>query len=385
MNLKERALQFVVWSFAVLIFVLVLWVLPKITLEGFFAAILLGLLSFICSYVLVPIAKIIAKSLNLLDFPDGKIKLHSAATPYLGGLAVYFGWLIPLIITITLVCYAFDTKVIFLLIGCTLLLVVGLIDDVLVLKPSQKFFGQCIAVLFFLYGGFYLHIFVGSYLGIILSGLWILTIINAFNLIDVMDGLASSIAIFSALGFMAIAFYLGQWDILYILGCLVGSLTGFLIFNYPPASIYLGDAGSLFIGGVLGAFPLKLNFAVKSQAGYLAPIIILAIPLLELTSLIIIRAYKKIPFYKGSQDHFSIYLQQHGWSKTTILSYVKIMMIILIAVAFGLVAGMLKLYTTVFLAAIFLFIWFVFLIRGSFLIRKNWQTCLVAFSAFFKK
>jgi UDP-GlcNAc:undecaprenyl-phosphate GlcNAc-1-phosphate transferase len=326
----------------------------------------LCLFSFICSYLLVPVAKFMARYLHVLDIPDGKIKLHTIAIPYLGGVAVYLGWLIPLSLIALFMQRSLSYAAVFLLIGCTLLLLLGLIDDVFVLKPSQKFGGQCLVALFFLYGGFYLQGIGCTCLSIALSGLWILTIINAFNLIDVMDGLSSTIAIFSALGFLLIAVYLQDWFAIPILASLIGALCGFLIFNFPPASIYLGDAGSLFIGGLLGALPLKLNFAQCTVLGYLAPIIILALPLLELTSLIVIRAYKKIPFYNGSPDHFSIYLQQHGWSKNLVLSYVRIMMFILIVVSFGAVSGFVKLYQIIFSALIFLLFWFVFLLRGSF-------------------
>ena len=181
-----------------------------------------------------------------------------------------------------------------------------------------------------------------------------------------MDGLATSVALWATCGFMLIALYLYQLEIAGILGCCAGSLAGFLIYNWPPASIYLGDAGSLFIGGLLGVLPLKLNLGQCTHLGYLTPVIVLAIPLLELVSLIIIRRYKKIPFYQGSPDHFSIYLQKHGWTKKNILFYVWIMMIILIMTALGIVAGLLNLYQIILLALIFLFIWFVFLIRGCF-------------------
>ena len=317
--------------------------------------------AFILSAVLVPLAKIVAKKFNILDVPDGKIKKHAVATPYLGGVAVYLGFLVPVLFILP-----YNLANILLLCGATLVLVVGLIDDIWVFKPGQKFIGQSVAVLFFLSGGFYLHIGCCPWLGILISALWILTVINAFNLIDVMDGLATSTACSVACGFALIALYLHQYSIAAIFLCLAGSLAGFLLYNWPQASIYLGDAGSLFIGGLLGTLPLSLNLGVNCHYGYLAPAILLAIPLLELVSLIVIRMYKKIPFYQGSPDHFSIYLQKHGWFKKNILFYVFIMMFMLIAAAYGLVAGILNIHQIVFLALIFLFIWFTFLIWGWF-------------------
>ena len=92
------------------------------------------------------------------------------------------------------------------------------------------------------------------------------------------------------------------------------------MYNWPQASIYLGDTGSLFIGGLLGTLPLSLNLGVNCHYGYLAPAILLAIPLLELVSLIVIRMYKKIPFYQGRPDHFSIYFQKNYSYETKLLN-----------------------------------------------------------------
>ena len=329
--------------------------------------VIVGFLSaFILSTIFVPIAKVIALRFNILDIPDGKVKKHAVATPYLGGIAVYFATLITSFFIVP-----YDSSIFLLLCGTTILLIVGLIDDLVVMRPSQKFIGQSIAVLIFLYGGFYLHIFACSFFAMALSALWILTIINAFNLIDVMDGLATSVACSATCGFIIVALYLQQPVIAGIFACFAGALIGFLLYNWPHASIYLGDTGSLFIGGLLGALPLSLNFGALGHWGYLAPLILLAIPLLELTSLIVIRTSKKIPFYQGSPDHFSMYLQRHGWSKKNILFYVWIMSIILIGTTSGFVAGLFHPYQIIFFGLIFLFIWFVFLVRGCFLCSKN--------------
>jgi UDP-GlcNAc:undecaprenyl-phosphate GlcNAc-1-phosphate transferase len=334
----------------------------------FFAA----LLSFVLTLVFVPCAKTLAQWLNILDVPDGKIKLHHKAIPYLGGFAVYLSFMITLIILFPYCKQLFLGSVNFYFwLGCFLLVVVGLIDDILVLSPAQKFWGQCFACFLFLYSGCYVYIAYAPYIGFVISGLWILTIINAFNLIDVMDGLSSTIAFFSGLGFMLLALYLGQIGIAYIFASFAGSLIGFLFYNYPPASIYMGDAGSLFLGGILGALPLKLHLAEHSLTSYLTLIIILAIPLLELMSLIIIRSYKKIPFYKGSPDHFSLYLQQHGWSKPLILFYISCMMIACISSVYGFVTGFLSLYQIIILAIIFLIVWFIFIIYGSLFFKRS--------------
>lgn len=315
--------------------------------------------SFLTTTYLVPIFITLAERLRLLDAPDGRIKKQANPVPYLGGLAVYCGFLCGLALTIPL-----QSNLALMLVGATLLLFIGLIDDLLVMKPYQKFFGQCLAALCFLKGGFYLkEHFFSTFWHLPISFLWIVSIINAFNLIDVMDGLASSVAIMAAIAFFAIAYLFGQPQEMILLAALIGSLMGFFWFNRPDARIYLGDAGALFIGGVLATVPFLLNWGTHTPFGFFAPIIILAIPILELVTLIVVRTYKGIPFYRGSRDHFSCYLQDKGWGKSKVLVYVFGMSILLGTSAFLLVGNTIQIGQMPFLAAPFLGIWGVVLLK----------------------
>lgn len=316
--------------------------------------------SFLVTAYLVPIFITLAKRLRFLDEPDGKIKQHANPTPYLGGLAVYCGFLCGLALTIP-----FENHITLLLVGSTLLLFIGLIDDLLVMKPYQKFFGQCLAALCFLKGGFYLkEHFFHTFWHLPLSFLWILSVINAFNLIDVMDGLASSVAIMVAVAFFVAAYLFGQPQEMILLAALIGALVAFLWFNKPNARIYLGDAGALFIGGFLATVPFLLNWGTYTGYGYLAPIIILAIPLLELVTLIVVRTYKRIPFYNGSRDHFSCYLQDNGWSKKQILGYVFCMSCVLSISALLFATNAIEATEIPCLAAPFLGIWTLMLFKS---------------------
>jgi len=316
--------------------------------------------SFLVTAYLVPIFISLAKRLHFLDEPDGKIKKQANPTPYLGGLAVYCGFMCGLALTIPL-----QNHLALLLVGSTLLLFIGLIDDVLVMTPYQKFFGQCLATLCFLKGGFFLkEHFFSTFWHLPISFLWIVSIINAFNLIDVMDGLASSVAIMAASAFFVIAYLFGQPQEMILLAALIGALVGFLWFNRPDAQIYLGDAGALFIGGILATVPFLLNWGTYTPYGYLAPIIILAIPLLELVTLIVVRSYKGIPFYNGSRDHFSCYLQDKGWGKRKVLGYVFCMSSILGVTAFFFVENAIQIAQIPLLAAPFLGVWGLMLFKA---------------------
>lgn len=314
-------------------------------------------ISFLVTFYFVPLCIRIAQRLQFIDEPDGDIKKHAHATPYLGGVAIYLGYLTAFCLTIP---FANDMLLFFA--GSTLLLFVGLIDDLLVLRPAQKFFGQILATLCFLKAGIYLKgQFFTNFWNIPISALWILVVINAFNLVDVMDGLSTLLAIGATCSFLVLAVFFNMPNVIILLSCLIGPLVAFLWYNKPTAKIYMGDAGSLFIGGYLASIPFFFNWGIYTSAGYLAPIIILAVPLLEVSALILIRTYKKIPFYKGSPDHFSIYLQQNGWSKRSILLYVALLSIVLGLVSFLFTIGVLSWTRVCLSAALFITIWVAFL------------------------
>ena len=277
--------------------------------------------SLLVSFFTIPFCISVAFARGILDNPTS-LKNHAKPTPYFGGLAVFTSFIIGLALF-----FPVTAQFNFLLIGSTLLLLVGLADDLLPLKPAHKFFGQIIAAFCFLKGGFYFkEQFLWSpaneyitYLFIAASFVWILSMTNAINLIDIMDGLASIVSLGALASFFCCAVLFDNYDIALLIAIMAGAITGFLYFNKPPARVYLGDAGSLFIGGILAILPFTITWGTYTSYGFLTPGIILAIPLIELVTLIVVRTYKKIPFYLGSHDHFIHYLQRAGWSKRSIL------------------------------------------------------------------
>ena len=291
------------------------------------SAISIFLLSYGITTIVVPYMISIAGRYNIVDNPDGKLKTHKSPTPYLGGIAVYLGFMSGLALFFPVL-----NQMCFALIGSTLLLFVGLVDDLIVLTPRQKWYGQVLATCCFVRGGFYLkEIFLSAYMPTfapyvwaVLSALWILTIINAFNLLDVMDGLATTTALCVASSLCVIAYTLQASASAQMLLALCGALVAFLRWNRPAAHIYLGDAGSLFVGGVLAIAPFTIPWGHYYYLGFLTPIIIFFIPLIEVFSLIIIRTLRGIPWYCGSPDHFCMYLKKNGWNNLSILKFVFI-------------------------------------------------------------
>ena len=330
--------------------------------------------SFFLGAVLVPVMIRVAKKFRLFDVPDGKIKVHKAPVPYLGGVAVYVAFLVTLMIVFPF-DIIFDGRLVWFLGGTTLLFLIGLVDDLHAFSPLQKLMGQIVAVLCFLKGGFALKSrFFSDAINIFASGFWMLSVINAFNLVDVMDGLAVMLASVSVGGFFVIALVLRQYFLSLLLTTLAGSLFAFFLYNKRPAKIYLGDAGSLFIGGFIAALPLLISwtevlnvykalpeFAIGSifwetAISALVPIFLVGIPLLEVTSLVVIRKYEGLPFYSGSPHHFSCYLQKK-WSDPyrvgKVLLFSLFSSVFLAAVAILFMFGIIPFQLVV--AAVFLF------------------------------
>lgn len=308
---------------------------------------------------LIPILIKTAFKFNALDKPDGKIKKHKKAIPYLGGLGIY----IPFIATLA-IAYPFENHILWLILGVTILLFTGFIDDFKILNPAQKFFGEFVAVICFLKGGLSLKTrFFNDFLNIAISGFWMMLVINAYNLVDVMDGLSTLLAIFAATTFLIISLLIKKYMLSLLILAFLGPLIAFFYYNKPCAKIYLGDCGSLFIGGFISALPMLFPWSSFSWQAYYAPVVIVAIPLLEVTALIIIRSWMGIPFYKGTPHHFSIYLKNKGWSVPKVLIFVSIMSLILSAVAILFLFGFIDLHWLIRLGIIYILVWcyFIFL------------------------
>lgn len=277
------------------------------------------------TFNLVPIFIEIGRRWKILDNPDGNLKQHKAPTPYLGGAAVFGGVTASLALV-----FPFHNTHLFFFLGITVLLLVGLLDDLVVLAPRQKFFGQVVAMLCFLKGGFYLKeqfltalpMLAWPILWLAVSGFWILTMINAFNLIDIMDGLATTTALCLCANLGFFAYFTGAYYALILILTLAGALCAFLYYNKPLATIYLGDAGSLFVGGFLAVVPFMIHWGEFGSYGFLVPVVLAGIPLIEVLTLVIVRSYKRIPFWLGSPDHFAIILKRNGWSVPFILLYI---------------------------------------------------------------
>lgn len=268
---------------------------------------------------LTPLARQAAIRFGLLSKPDGKLRHQTEPVPYLGGIAVYLGFLFALTFV-----FDFDRQVLGLLLGSTIMLLVGLIDDLGVMTPGMKLFGEAVAVLALLKADIVIQLtFIPSVaifgldplplLSYVLSALWLLALANAFNFLDVEDGLAAGVAFCSALALFVVAVLNHHSVISAATIALAGSLLGFLRYNFQPARIYLGDSGSLFLGLLLGALAMIGRYTEKNLVAALAPVLLLGVAAFELGFTMLARSLRGIPVTWGSPDHVSKRLRRLGF------------------------------------------------------------------------
>src|SRR2546428_13948750 len=247
-----------------------------------------------------------ALQFNVVDRPDGRLKHQAEPVPYFGGLAVYVAFLISLALT-----FDFRQEVLGLVLGGTLMVMLGLIDDFGVLQPWPKLIGQLIAVFVLIRSGIRIEIAaLPDWLDILLTVMWMIGIINAVNIIDVMDGLAGGVSVIACLWLFVVALVNHDTTVAVMLAALAGSLVGFLRYNLHPATIYLGDAGSLFVGLMLGALAMVSKYTAVNPVAVLAPVLILGVPVFDTLFVMYVRWMRGLPVFLGSLDHFSLRLRQ---------------------------------------------------------------------------
>ena len=270
---------------------------------------MLYLLTFILALSLalygVPLARRAALRFNIVDRPDGQLKRQAEPVPYFGGLVVYLAFLVSLALT-----FEFRQDVLGLVLGGTLMVMLGLIDDFGVLTPGSKLIGQLIAVFVLIRSGIHIEIVAfPEWLDLALTVLWMIGVINALNIIDVMDGLAGGVGVIACVWLFVVALFNQDTVSAAMLAALAGGLIGFLRYNVHPASIYLGDAGSLFVGLMLGALAMTGTYTAVNPVSVLTPVLILGVPIFDTFFVMYIRWRRGVPVFWGSPDHFALRLR----------------------------------------------------------------------------
>ena len=265
----------------------------SLTLTSLFAFILALAISFACT----PAVRMLAIKIKAVDVPKDNRRMHKVPIPRMGGLAIFAGFLVSVLFFVPL-----GTEFRSILIGALILVVLGIIDDIVALKPKTKFAGQIIAALIPALSGVSIHGIVnpfvpGQYstLGIFsipLTVIWIVGITNAVNFIDGLDGLACGVSAIATVTMFIIAVLFGETYIALMMAALAGACLGFLPYNMNPAKIFMGDTGSMFLGYILATVSIQGLFKFYAVISFAVPFILLGLPIFD-TGFAIVRRLLK--------------------------------------------------------------------------------------------
>lgn len=284
-------------------------------------------LSFVVALFSTPVWMLLARILGAVDRPTGR-KAHHRPVPYLGGMSfhasfaavlVYVTWRCPFLIENS----AWQFKWIMLFVVSSFVLILGIYDDLRGVSPQMKLAGQ-IVVAFLLVGcgfrfeevtsplgGGTIHL---GFWGWILSVFWIVMIANAVNLVDGLDGLAAGVVFFAACSILAISLSPWQGFVGIVSLVLIGSTLGFLPYNFYPARIFMGDAGSLYLGVLLGASAIESSVKSTTVVSLLFPLVALLIPLLDTGLAVIRRSWRGQHLFTADREHIHHRLLRLGLS-----------------------------------------------------------------------
>jgi UDP-GlcNAc:undecaprenyl-phosphate GlcNAc-1-phosphate transferase len=301
---------------------------------NFFAAAFFG--AGVTSLVALPLWRKWCLRINLVDDP-GHRKIHDTPIPLAGGLAVLTGILLPLcagamslklellkIPAAGLIIHGLDRRALelaVLALGAVAITLLGALDDRHELKALPKFIGQLLVAVAVAAACKRITLFIHSEaFSYAVTVLWLLTLINAFNFMDNMNGLCAGVGAIGAGCFGLIAAANGEY-LVAITGCLMcGALAGFLPWNFPRARAFLGDAGSHLVGYLLAVMAILPHFYTRQHQrpfAVLAPLFVLAVPLLDLAQVTLVRTLRRQPFWIGDTNHLSHRLVRAGLSRTT--------------------------------------------------------------------
>lgn len=261
---------------------------------------------------------------GVVDEP-GERKIHTQAVPLAGGLAVLTGVMVPLMggliagwagwlpeTVAEKVRYGFGQRWLPLLVmvgGAIAMGGLGWLDDMLELRPAQKFAGQCVIAVLAACLGERITLFIPNALvQVLITSLWLVAVTNAFNLSDNMNGLCAGLAALAAVFFALQGLWHGYYLVALLALAVAGATLGFLPFNYPKATVFLGDSGSHVLGFLMASLAIVPHYYSPEhphRLAVLSPLLILAVPLVDMAFVVVTRLVRGQPFYQGDKRHLS--------------------------------------------------------------------------------
>jgi len=278
-----------------------------------------GFCAFVVSVILTPICRDLFRKFGFVDEPDHTRKLHTEPVPHMGGVPLAIAYVASACLLALLPGRMFLGHLPRILAAAPagfLIFLTGVLDDVLHLRPWQKLVGQALAAFWAFEAGVQVSSVAGhdvGWLSLPLTLIWLIGCANAFNLIDGVDGLASGVGLFATATMLIAALLQGNLFLAILTAPLVGALIGFLRYNFNPASIFLGDSGSLVIGFLLGSFGVIWSQKSATILGMTAPMLALGIPILDTGLSIVRRFLRHQPIFGADRDHIHHRLLKRGF------------------------------------------------------------------------
>ena len=280
-----------------------------------------------------PVARWLAPRVGVIDQPSTR-KVHTRPMPRLGGIAIFLAFILALVL--------FENQFNFqqlagILIGASFVSFLGIWDDRWGLRPILKLIGQIFGALILVATNVHTELFPWPMLDVALTVFWVVGITNAFNLLDNMDGLSGGVGAMAALFFTLLAAMSRPPQVLVaaLSAALFGVCIGFLIYNFNPATIFMGDAGAMFIGYILAAIGIKLRFLGNPTfVTWMIPVMVLGAPIFDTTLVFVSRLRRGLnPFTTPGKDHTSHRLVAMGFTQRE-----AVLILYLVSGAFGVVA-----------------------------------------------
>lgn len=283
---------------------------------------------------LTPLIRGLARRRSWLDPPDPPRKLHRAPVPRIGGVAVYLSFLLSYALGVATLERLFGSPLAPLgwwaplILACTAVLMVGLADDIVGVKPAAKLAVQAAAAFYLYLQGYSIELLSNPFGGepLVLGSLslpitlvWFVGMSNAFNLIDGLDGLAAGVGLFSTSSVLIAALLNDRPEIALSAAALAGALLGFLRYNFNPATIFLGDCGSLFVGFVLAGLAVRGSMKSSTAIAVAAPLLALAVPIFDTALAALRRLLRGRSIFEADADHIHHRLLRRGLSQRTVV------------------------------------------------------------------
>lgn len=303
--------------------------------------------SLLLSLILTPLMRWFSLRLKIYDHP-GTRKIHEVKMPVLGGVGIYLSFVLTIglnIIILLLLTHIPQLaslaqplagrisvtigRLVAITGGGTLMMLIGLIDDYRSIPAFTKLLCQIIVALIVAIAGIRITFFISSgIVATIITVFWMVAITNAFNLLDNMDGLSAGVALVCSAIFFFITYTQGQLLVSVMLSLFAGCLAGFLVHNFHPATIFMGDSGSMFIGYILSVLTIMSTYYTTGSPTLmpvLMPVLILSVPIFDTLSVIYIRFKNKKPIFCGDKNHLSHRLVKLGMSQKQAVCFIYLL------------------------------------------------------------